>query len=218
MANDNALHPISRQTLVRLPEYHAYLISSACEDMQYISAGRLAQALGKSEIQVRKDLAAVSSGGGRPKLGFDRQALIADIDMYLGLDSVDSAVLVGVGSLGLALIHYDGFKTCGVELTAAFDRDKAKIGTRVNGVYIADYEELVPLVRRLKVHIGIITVPAEAAQGVADRLVEAGVLAIWNFAPIRLELPGDIIVRNEDMSCSLALLSHHLAQKLQEDK
>lgn len=218
MANGNTLDPISRQTLVRLPEYHAYLISPACEDMRYISAGRLAQALGKSEIQVRKDLAAVSSGGGRPKLGFDRTELIADIGRYLGLNSVDSAVLVGMGRLGTALIHYDGFKTCGVELTAAFDTDPAVIGTRVNGVYVADYAQLVPLVRRLKVRIGVITVPAAAAQAAADRLVEAGVLAIWNFAPVRLELPEEIIVRNEDMSCSLALLSHRLALKLQEEK
>lgn len=202
---------IPRQTIARLPEYHGYL--TALGDEKYVSARSIADALGKSEIQVRKDLAAVCPSGGRPKLGFERETLLSSIEDCLGMNNTTAAVLAGVGNLGTALLHYDGFKTCGVELAAAFDRDPAKIGTRINGVYIADISKLAQLSKRLQVHIGIITVPGEVAQAVAEQMMEAGILAIWNFAPVRLELPENIIIRNENMATSLAVLSHHLAAR-----
>ncbi len=214
MDEPKSLPPIPRQTLKRLPEYYAYLTSPACAGQASVSAGKVAQALGRSEIQVRKDLAAVSSTGGKPKKGFDHGELLRDIDRFLGVSRVDTAVLAGVGNLGTALLHYEGFRGCGVEIAAAFDCDPEKIGQNINGVYVLGMDEMTRRGGRLMVHIGSSAPPAAAAQQTAEAMVEAGVLAIWNFAPIRLKVPEGTLIQNEDMACSLAMLSHHLATRL----
>ena len=169
-------------------------------------------------MQVRKDLALISSTAGKPKRGFDVDELIGDIDRFLGYDNVSDAVLVGAGGLGSALVGYGGFKNYGLNIVAAFDTNPALIGRSIKGVRVCDARELSSLVRRLNVRIGIIAVPKEAAQGAADALVEGGVRAIWNFAPVHLALPENIAVKNEDMAASLAILSKRLAEILSHEK
>jgi redox-sensing transcriptional repressor len=204
---------ISVQTLKRLPLYLNYLKSLDRDKTKIISSPVIAKALGLNEVQVRKDLAAIKSGG-RPRTGYLLEKLIVDLDTYLGYGNVNEAVLVGVGHLGSALLNYRGFSSYGLDIVVGFDTAEAVIGTEIAGIRILHTSKLVSLCRRMHVNIGIIAVPAECAQEVCDILVEAGILAIWNFAPVKLNAPEHILVQNEDMASSLALLSKHLKKKM----
>ncbi len=203
---------VSKQTLSRLPQYLSYL-ESLPDTVRSISATGIAAALGLNQVQVRKDLASVSSSG-KPKVGYMRGDLIREIKAFLGYDNADEAVIVGAGKLGRALMGYTGFKDYGLNILAAFDADEDVIGEDENGRPIMPIEVLKETCQRLNVHIGIITVPAAAAQAVCDQLIDAGVLAIWNFAPVRLVVPEGILVQNENMASALAILSNHLSEKI----
>jgi redox-sensing transcriptional repressor len=184
------------------------------ENATTISAPVIAKALNLNEVQVRKDLAAVSSSGGKPKTGFVVSELIFDLEEFLGYDNVTEAVLVGVGQLGKALLSYKGFDGYGLKIVVAFDSDEAVAGMKIGETRVFPVEKLMDLCQRLNVHIGIITVPAQEAQNVCDMLVEAGIRAIWNFAPVHLNVPEHIIVQNENLAASLAVLSKQLTEKI----
>ena len=218
MGTNKELTSISKATIGRLPAYHRYLKEKQAEGERTISSTAIAEDLHLNAVQVRKDLALISSTAGKPKRGFDVDELFGDIDRFLGYDNVSDAVLVGAGGLGSALVGYGGFKNYGLNIVAAFDTNPALIGRSIKGVRVCDARELSSLVRRLNVRIGIIAVPKEAAQGAADALVEGGVRAIWNFAPVHLALPENIAVKNEDMAASLAILSKRLAEILSHEK
>ena len=206
---------ISKATLKRLPTYLSYLKSMPADAPANISATALAAGLNMGEVQVRKDLALVSSGG-RPKIGYNRERLIADIENFLGYGDTNDAVLIGAGKLGRALLGYSGFAEYGLNIVAAFDSNDAIIGTSKSGKPIMHLSRLAETCRRFKVKIGIITVPAEHAQAVCDLLIENGIMAIWNFAPKHLTVPDNILVQNENMAASLALLSKHLNEHMQK--
>ena len=205
--------PISKQALQRLPVYLNYLKSLPDNDPVNISATAIAEALHLHDVQVRKVLAIVSTGG-RPKIGYVTKDLIADLQRYLGYDNVENAVVVGAGNLGRALLSYDGFGAYGLNIVAAFDCDEALAGQTIRGKEIFSVAKLEDLCERLKIRIGIITAPAGAAQQLCDRLIRGGVLAIWNFAPVHLNVPEGVLVQNENMAASLALLSKHLSETL----
>ena len=206
---------ISKATLKRLPTYLSYLKSMPADAPANISATALAAGLNMGEVQVRKDLALVSNGG-RPKIGYNRERLIADIESFLGYGDTNDAVLIGAGKLGRALLGYSGFAEYGLNIVAAFDSNDAIIGTGKSGKPIMHLSRLAETCRRFKVKIGIITVPAEHAQAVCDLLIENGIMAIWNFAPKHLTVPDNILVQNENMAASLALLSKHLNEHMQK--
>ena len=208
---------ISKATLKRLPTYLSYLKSMPADAPANISATALAAGLKMGEVQVRKDLALVSSGG-RPKIGYNRERLIADIEDFLGYGDTNDAVLIGAGKLGRALLGYSGFAEYGLNIVAAFDSNDAIIGTTKSGKPIMHLSRLAETCRRFKVKIGIITVPAEYAQAVCDLLIENGIMAIWNFAPKHLTVPDNILVQNENMATSLAVLSMHLQAQIKESK
>jgi len=208
--------PISKQTLNRMPAYFLYLKKLDFQEHQSISAAAIANDLNLNEIQVRKDLAAVSSSGGKPHKGFDICTLIEDIKAYLGYDDVNNAVIVGAGKLGQALLCYDGFSEYGLNILAAFDANPTVIHRSINSKYVYPMEKIPEICHLLNIQIGIITVPAAYAQLVCDQLVDSGIRAIWNFAPVLLNVPQKILVQNENMAVSLAILSKHLAVKLQE--
>ena len=218
MENSKAMANVSKATIGRLPAYHRYLSEKQAEGEKTISSTAIAEDLHLNAVQVRKDLSIISSVAGKPKLGFDVEELLADINRFLGYDNVTDAVLVGAGGLGSALIGYSGFKNYGLNIVASFDTDPARIEKTINGVRVFDGKDLVRSVRRLNVRIGIIAVPRGAAQAVADALVEGGVRAIWNVAPVHLNLPENIAVKNEDMAASLAILSKRLAEILNKEK
>ncbi len=218
MGNNKELTNISKATIGRMPSYLRFLKERELAGERTISSTAIAEGLSLNAVQVRKDLAVISSVAGKPKLGFEIADLIAGINRFLGYDNVTDAVLVGAGGLGRALVGYGGFKNYGLNIVAAFDTSPKLIGKSFGGVQVFDAAETSRLVRRLNVLIGIIAVPKEAAQQVADELVEGGVRAIWNFAPANLVLPQGIAVKNEDMAASLAILSKRLAQILNSEK
>ena len=218
MATNKERTAVSKATIGRLPAYHRYLKEKQAAGEHTISSTAIAEDLHLNAVQVRKDLALISSVAGKPKLGFDVDELIEDIDRFLGYDNVSDAVLVGAGGLGSALVGYGGFKNYGLNIVAAFDRAPALIGTELHGVRVLDAADMTRTVQRLNVRIGILTVPKEAAQDAADKLVAGGVRAIWNFAPVNLSLPSGIAVKNEDMAASLAILSKRLAEILNNEK
>ena len=207
---------ISKAVLKRLPGYLAYLKGITNPASPYISATALANALGMGEVQVRKDLAMVSDGG-RPKVGYHRESLIDDIEQFLGYDNTTDAVLIGAGKLGQALCGYSGFDAYGLNILAAFDAKPAAEFTD-EGKPVYPVEQLDSFCRVNKVLMGIITVPAAYAQEVCDKLIACGIKAIWNFAPVHLEVPENILVQNENMATSLAVLSMHLQAHIKEKK
>ena len=207
---------ISKSVLKRLPGYVAYLRTLSDSASPYISATALANALGMGEVQVRKDLAMVSDGG-RPKIGYLRESLIEDIEQFLGYDNTTDAVLIGAGKLGQALLGYNGFDAYGLNILAAFDAKPVSNATE-HGKPIYPMEQLESFCRTNKVLMGIITVPTQYAQQVCDQLIACGIKAVWNFASIHLEVPPKILVQNENMATSLAVLSMHLRAHMKEMK
>ncbi len=207
---------ISKSVLKRLPGYVSYLKSMPDTGSPYISATALANALGMGEVQVRKDLAMVSDGG-RPKIGYLRESLIEDIEQFLGYDNTTDAVMIGAGKLGQALLDYVGFDEYGLNILAAFDV-APKEDTTDEGKPILHMDKLESFCKSHKVLMGIITVPAQHAQAVCDRLIACGIKAVWNFAPVHLDVPANILVQNENMATSLAVLSMHLQAQMKEKK
>jgi len=205
---------ISKAVLKRLPSYLSYLKSIPEGSSPNISATSLANALGMGEVQVRKDLAMVSDGG-RPKIGYLRESLIDDIEQFLGYDNTTDAVLIGAGKLGQALLGYSGFDAYGLNILAAFDAkpfaDKTDEGKPVYPI-----EQLESFCKAHKVLMGVITVPAVNAQEVCDLLIHCGIKAIWNFAPTHLDVPANILVQNENMATSFAVLSMHLRAQIKK--
>ena len=207
---------ISKSVLKRLPGYLAYLKSIPEGSSPYISATGLANALGMGEVQVRKDLAMVSDGG-RPKIGYLRESLIEDISQFLGYDNTTDAILVGAGKLGQALLGYSGFAAYGLNILAAFDIQPFASQTCERRM-VYPMENLESFCRANKVLMAIITVPAQYAQEVCDQLIQCGIQAVWNFAPTHLDVPEGILVQNENMATSLAVLSMHLQARIKDKK
>lgn len=200
---------ISKATLSRLPGYLLYLNNRKTEGQSYISSTVMARELEQNPVQVRKDLSLIASGPGKPRRGFVVDALIRDIEEYLGYNAIARAVIVGVGQLGRTLLSFGGFEARGAEITAGFDETVTE-GESVHGKRILPMCELGRFVRENGIRIGIIAVPDYAAQGVATLLVEAGIEAIWNFAPTHISVPRGVVVKNEDLASSLALLARQL--------
>ena len=207
---------VSKSVLNRLPDYLDYLKSLPEDPNAHISATALATALGKGEVQVRKDLAIVSDGG-RPRIGYLREALIEDIEQFLGYDNTNDAVLIGAGKLGQALLEYRGFEEYGLNILAAFDLEPAMKQTE-GGKPVYPVDKLQSFCKRNKILMGIITVPAASAQGVADMMIECGIKAIWNFAAVHLEAPANILIQNQNMATNLAVLSMHLQAQMKPKK
>ena len=197
-------------TLTRLPIYYRYLVNLQKQGEKNISSAKISSDMNLSAVQVRKDLAYVSSIAGKPKTGFDVDELIKDIALFLGYDNTTDAIIVGVGQLGRTLLSYAGFENYGLNIVAGFDVDERIINSRINGKLIMPMEKLKNFVRRVNVHIGIITVPYQDAQKVCDELVDAGIKAIWNFAPTHIYVPEGVVLKDEDMASSLAILSSQL--------
>ena len=157
------------------------------------------------------------SDGGRPKIGYLRERLMEDISQFLGYDNTTDAVLIGAGKLGQALMGYSGFDEYGLNILAGFDA-KPTITKTEEGKPIYPMDMLEHFCHTNKVLMGIITVPAPYAQEVCDQLIKCGIKAIWNFAPAHLEVPANILVQNENMATSLAVLSMHLRAQIKEKK
>ncbi len=203
---------ISKATVERMPLYLRFLQEENSKGAAYISSAVIAQNIPVSAVLVRKDLALVSSEPGRPRLGFGVVRLIADIEKFLGYDSLSNAVIVGAGGLGRAFLGYEGFKNNGLSILAAFDCNPALHGCEIAGKRILPMESMAQFVAENKIRIGIITVPKVAAQDVLDQMVAAGIKAVWNFAPAPLRAPKGIVLKTEDLAASLAMLAGKLCK------
>lgn len=205
---------LTKNQLRRLPSYLHLLKNLSGSGMKDISCQTIASCLDLNKEQVRKDIALISSIDGIPNKGRDINVLIKDIETILGYDDTHNAFIVGAGSLGKAFLHYNGFENYGLKIVCAFESNPSLIGTTCNDKPIFDVQQITKeTLEELNAKIGIISVPAEFAQEIADKMVSAGVEAIWNFAPTKLILPKDIIVSNMDLATSLAVLSHQLYLK-----
>ncbi len=213
----NIAMSVPEPTLRRLPLYYRLLKQLRDGGRTGISCTMIGTELKLDPTQIRKDIEMTGTVG-KPKVGYDLNELLCAIERFLGWDTATEAFLVGAGSLGEALMGYPGFAECGLNIVAAFDVDPNKCHRVIHGKHVRHISKLPNLMRRMRVRFGIITVPASEAQHAADLLVEGGVLAIWNFAPAKIQVPERIIVTNEDLYCSLAVLSQKMTRKLAESR
>lgn len=203
---------IPSTTVTRLPIYLRCLSELSRRGVHIISSHELAELAGTSAAQLRKDLSYFGEFGTRG-VGYDVDHLSHHLYKFLGLTRERKVVIVGLGKLGSALLRYRGFKEKGFLVVAVFDRDPKKVGKERDGLVVHDVSSLPEEVKRLGgVDIGIITTPSSAAQEVADELVSAGIKAILNFAPISLDTPSDVFLREVDLSVELQILSFYLAK------
>ena len=207
MAGKTEEKTISKATIARMPLYLHYLQAASARGEQFVSSTAIAQSVAVSAVLARKDLELVASEPGRPRMGFSISRLIVDIEKFLGFDNASEAIVVGAGGLGRAFLGYEGFKQNGLSIVAAFDIDKELIGAKVSGKEILSMDGLEAFIREHNIRIGIITVPKHAAQGVLDRMVAAGIQAVWTFAPTPLRAPKEIVLKTEDLAASLAILA-----------
>lgn len=204
-------YSISKATLGRLPQYLQYLKDLPESRGSTISATVIAKELSLGEVQVRKDLAAVS-GAGKPKVGYEISKLIGDLERHLGYEGLTNAVLVGAGKLGKALLDYDGFESFGVRIIAGFDCNDRVIQIEKSTKAILPIGELGAYCKENDVRIGIITVGQGSAQEVCDKMVAVGIKAIWNFAPCVLNVPSGVLLKQENLALSLAHLNNQMKE------
>lgn len=199
-------------SIQRLPVYLRYLNEQKAKGEEVVSCTRIAEEFGQLSVQVRKDLS-ITGITGRPKVGYRISELTDAIESFLGWNRSISAFLIGAGSLGSAILGYDGFSQHGLSIIAAFDSSEMKIGTTIHRRPVYDINELSERGKETPVEIGILTVPAQFAQSIANTLLDIGVHAIWNYTPTKLELPKGIICEDVKLSASFAVLSSRLKQQ-----
>jgi len=198
---------VSNATLKRLPIYLRCLHEMASLGEEYVSSVAIAESLNLNSVQVKKDIAVVSTSSGKPKVGFKLSSLIHDIENFLGYTKTQKACLIGVGKLGSALLSYKGFEKYGLQISGAFDVNEQLFGNTINGITIYSISELEDFVKQNEVYMAILAVREKDAQAVCDSLVKVGIMGILNFAPVNLQVPKGVFVQDVDIAASLAILS-----------
>jgi len=200
-------------TIRRLPNYLHLVKELRDKGEGKVSTTYLANQIKLDSIVVRKDLA-VTGIVGRPGVGYEADKLINAIESFLGWDNASDAFVVGTGCLGAALLGYEEFETHGLNVVAGFDIEGEAADTEVYGKQIFDIAKLPYMTERLNVKIGILCVSPAKAQETADTMVKAGIKGIWNFTPVNLNLPEDVIEHQQDLTSGLAVLSLKLSKKM----
>lgn len=198
---------LSRASALRMEHYLEVLEQFQKEGRSFITSTEIGEALDVSSVKVRQDVFRLGSDG-RPKVGYDVSHLLRLIRKEFDLDREKTACLVGYGNLGKALAGSSIWAKGGYKLTAIFDRDPEVVGTEVGDLRVRNITEVFGVVKTEGIEMGIITVPAPVAQGIADLLVSAGITAIWNFAPVKLMTPENVIVENQSLAWGLITLSY----------
>ncbi|MFP4267800.1 MAG: redox-sensing transcriptional repressor Rex [Spirochaetaceae bacterium] len=201
----NKIHTIPLPSLRRLPRYLNILEKMLDAGKTTVSATDIAEMLDLKPIQIRKDMAFTGIVG-KPKIGYSTDTLVRTIKEFLGWNQQTKAVLIGAGSLGTALTGFEGFSRRGLNIVGIFDNNERKTGSPVYGRPIRPMNEFAELVQFHEVKLGIIAVPQENAQQVADTMVEAGICGIWNFSPAEIHVPDHVVVKREDLAEGLAVL------------
>lgn len=205
-------NPIPVPTLRRLPMYLEIVKELKESGETAVSSTAIAKICGLESILVRKDIASTGIVG-QARCGFEINQLIDSIETFLGWRKTNEAFLVGAGSLGTALLKYKKFDEHSLCIHAAFDIDPAKIGKKIAGIPVFALKKLPDLIKRMRAEIGIITVIPSEAQSVADIMVNAGIRALWNFAPVVLTVPEGVVVENVSLSASLGVLTSKYYRK-----
>jgi redox-sensing transcriptional repressor len=207
---------IPEASVARLPVYLRALVDMAERGTHTVSSDALAVAAGVNSAKIRKDLSYLGSYGTRG-VGYDVDYLIHQISRELGLTQDWATCIVGVGNLGQALANYGGFAERGFRIAALFDTEQDKVGECLAGIEIAHFDDVERVVKEEEISIGILAVPAAAAQDVADRLVAAGITSILNFAPSVLAVPAHVSLRKVDLSIELQILSFYEQRRVAEE-
>lgn len=201
-------HKIPDTTVRRLPIYLRGLLYFSCDQQKNISSKQLGDVLGVCPWQIRKDFSYFGDFG-TPGIGYNIEKLIKQINKILKLNVNHTAVLIGAGNLGTAILAYPGFKNYGFDVVAVYDNDPQKIGKKTGKVIIKDVSNLA-LLKKRKIDVGIIAVPLEAAQKVTDTLVKSGIKGILNFSPCHINVPKKVKVITIDIAIDLARLSYYM--------
>ncbi|AEC01451.1 redox-sensing transcriptional repressor Rex [Parasphaerochaeta coccoides] len=207
------LGPIPVPTIKRLPSYLRVVKQYKSEGVKWVSATMIAEELRLTPIQVRKDISCTGIEG-RPKVGFQIDDLIDAIIYNLGWDNTTDAIIVGAGHLGQALAGYEGFDSYGLRIIGAFDHNKKKVGGHIGKVEIYHVDTMESFVLNNRIRLGVIAVPAKAAQDIATRMADCGILGIWNFAPRDLKVPDGVILQRTDLATSFAVISAKLRREI----
>jgi redox-sensing transcriptional repressor len=210
--SEDRLINIPLPSLRRLPRYLNVLETFQARGKTTVSATDIAEELDLKPIQIRKDMAFTGIVG-KPKVGYDIHALISAIRNFIGWSDTTPAVLIGAGSLGTALLGYEGFRKRNLKIVAAFDINPSKQGTVIYNTMVHPMENLERIVTEQEVRMAIITVPSVSAQAVTDALIRAGIVGIWNFSPAEIQAPPGISIRREDLSEGLAVLFVQMQEK-----
>lgn len=212
--NEKAMIP--EPALRRLPWYLAYVTLLSERGIEYVSSTAISRELNVDASQIAKDLSFLNIKG-KTRIGYEVKSLCRELQEFLGFKRRHNAVVLGVGSLGGSLIHDSGLANYGLNIVAGFDVNPNLVGTTVCGVPILDPSAMVKTIEKLKVEVGIITLPVDHAQEGAEQLINAGVKALWNFTPSRIRAPHGIVITNTSLYAHLAVMYNRLeAQKRSE--
>jgi redox-sensing transcriptional repressor len=208
---------VPEPTLRRLPLYDHYLKGLLTIGREAVSCTHIGNDLNLDPPQIRKDLACTGIRG-MPKVGYQVEVLLRCIEDFFGWNRIDEAFLAGTGNLGRAILGYEGFQRYGFKIVAAFDNNPETVGKTFREVKVLPVSKLTNLCARMKIRIGVIATPENAAQEVADMMIEGGIRGIWNFAPAAIKVPEEVIVQNENLGSGLAVLSKKLQLLMQSGK
>jgi redox-sensing transcriptional repressor rex len=204
---------IPEPALRRLPWYLAYVSLLRQRGVEYVSSTGISRGINVDASQIAKDLSFLDIKG-KTRIGYEVKLLEHKLEEFLGFRRRHNAAIVGVGSLGRALMSDSGLANYGLEIVAGFDVSPALIGTSTpQGLPIYDVAELATRARQLEVEIGIVTVPVEYAQEAADEIIAAGMKAIWNFTPYRIMAPDDVVISNTSIYAHLAVMYNRMLSK-----
>lgn len=207
--NNDTEQLLPEPTLRRLPWYLAYVSTLRADGVEYVSSTRMAGDLGLDASRIAKDLSFINVKG-KTRIGYEVSSLEEALRTFLGFSRVHNAIIAGAGSLGAALMRDSGLKNFGLNIVAAIDSASSLEGAEIGGVRVYMPAALPRLVRELGVTVGILAVPVEVAQSVADVMVTAGVTAIWNFTPTRIRVPQDAVITNTSIYSNLAVMYNRM--------
>jgi redox-sensing transcriptional repressor len=213
----NLKKKVSLAVVRRLPRYYRYLSDLLKMDVTRISSKELSTRMGITASQIRQDLNCFG-GFGQQGYGYNVEYLYNEIGNILGLSNKFQAIIVGAGRMGKALANYENFERRGFKLVGVFDVSPSLVGTDIKGMKIMHLDELEEFIKDNKVDVAMITVPYDQTPIVADRVARLGVKGLWNFSPMDLKLPYDIIIENVHLSDSLMVLGYKLNEKFKSKK
>lgn len=207
---ENGTHPyVPEPAIRRLPWYLACVSRLRAQGVEYVSSTAISKQLNVDASQIAKDLSYLNIKG-KTRIGYEVSELERELDDFLGFTRRHNAVMMGVGSLGRALISDSGLSRYGLDIVAGFDTDPAIIGTEIAGVPVYDIAELEARRPALDAEIAVIAVPVECAAQVADQCVEAGIKALWNFTPFHIKTSPEITIQNTSLYAHLAVMYNRM--------